>query len=181
MNNKYIKSQVDKDDSINDWDIIKVGTIFYKNYQHSSIDLVRSYLNAAKNIYSSFRKENHPRNGVALFLDNQLSIPFLFLCRHTIELAIKVVLDSKKIHYENIHNLKTLFSKSNLLENLDLDFISLIESLDMIDDKGMWLRYDKDLKTKDEYINKVFFMNATEIMSATEKLTKFLIDIAKSK
>lgn len=51
----------------------------------------------------------------------------------------------------------------------------------MIDDKGMWLRYDKDLKTKNEYINKVFFINATEIISETEKLTKFLIDITKSK
>lgn len=46
---------------------------------------------------------------IKIFRMNQMCMPFLFMCRHTIELLIKAVLDKKQGEFKKIHRLKELW------------------------------------------------------------------------
>lgn len=177
MNNKFIRDKFDGLTSeIHKWDLLKISTILKQEYKQGNVEIAVSYLNAAKKLYMDLKKENHPQEGVSTLRTNQLTIPFLYLCRHTVELSIKVVMDNNEIKYGNIHNLDELFSKLSIKEEIKKDYIVLMKVLDFIDDKGMWLRYDKDLKYKKEYIEKPLYINATEIIKTTEEFVKFLLN-----
>lgn len=177
MNNKYIKQRFNGlTGEVHNWELIKTSTLFKQEYKQGNVEITCSYLNAAKSLYLDLKRENHPQQGLTLLRTNQLTIPFLYLCRHTIELAIKVALEDNKISYGNIHNLNELFSKLSISKKINNDYLLLINILDSFDDKGMWLRYDKDLKNKNEYIEKPFFINAKEIIKTTEDLTSFLLN-----
>ena len=177
MNNKYIRENFDGLTSeIHKWDLLKTSTILKPEYKEGNVEITCSYLNSVKCLYNDLIRQNHPSSKETLIRTNSLIIPFLFVCRHTIELAIKTALDDKNIVYGNTHNLKDLFSKIKIEKELSDDFKTFIIVLDLVDDKGMWLRYDKDLKSKKEYIEKSFFINSSEIMEQTEKLTSFLLN-----
>lgn len=177
MNNKYIREKFDGLTSeIHNWDLMKTSAIFKPEYKKGNIELTYSYLNSAKCLYNNLVENNHPIKGITVIITNSLVIPFLFLCRHTIELAVKTKLDNMKIGYGNTHNLKILFSKLDNTANLTEEWQELMNTLELVDDKGMWLRFDKDLKTKKEYINKSYFINSTEIIKKTEELTKYLLN-----
>jgi len=147
--------------------------MFKDEYKRGNEELAYSYLNAAKCLYMDLQKQNHPDKKLLVFRTGPLVIPFLFLCRHTIELAIKASLDKQKIIYGNTHSINDLLDLNNKKYDIDLDFIKI---WDCFDDKGMSLRYDFDLKTKDEYIEKVFFIHSAEIMEETERLVKLLLE-----
>ena len=177
MNNKFIREKFNGlTNEVHNWELVKTSTILKSEYKQGNIEIACSYLNAAKKIYLDLKNEIHSQNGITTLRINQLTIPFLYLCRHSIELSIKVVLDYNKITYGNIHNLKELFSKLSIEDKLNDDYILLIEVLDFIDDKGMWLRYDRDLKNKKEYIEKPLFINATEIINVTENFINFMLN-----
>ncbi|MBQ2873230.1 MAG: hypothetical protein IJE89_04465 [Bacilli bacterium] len=176
MNNKFIKKNFNGlTKEVHEWELVKLSTVFKPEYKQGNVEITRSYLNAAKKLYLALKLESHPEPGMTTLKTDQLTMPFLYLCRHTIELAIKAVLDNNKITYGNIHNLNTLFLKLPISTKPNDDHKLLIEVLDLVDDKGMWLRYDKDLKLKKEYIEKPLFINSNEIIKTTEDLTNFLL------
>lgn len=174
MYNEFIKEKMNGlTKEVHDWELLKTSSVFKPECKDISIEMSISYLKAAKVLYIAVQKESHPCNGISTLTENSLIIPFLYLCRHSIELALKVALNKKKIKYGNSHNLNELISKLDII--IDKKYQNLFDTLDLIDDKGMWLRYDKDLREGKEYINKPYFINSTRIIDTTKEIIKFFI------
>ena len=173
MNNRFFREKV-VGSEVHEWDLVKTSLVFKPECKDTGFEIAASYLNAAKKLQEAIMLENHPEAGVSVLILNSLIIPFLFLCHHSIELAIKVSLRDKKITYGNIHSLRELFSMLDL--DVDQEYLELMEALDFADSKGMWLRYDKDLKTSNEYLNKPIFINSKNMIDATDRFVRFLIE-----
>lgn len=173
MENKFIKERV-VGKEVHEWDLIKTSSIFKPEYKDTNFEIASSYLNAAKSLYKELKMENHPETGFSVLRINSLIIPFLFLCHHSVELGIKVALSDRNITYGNIHNLKKLFEKLDM--EVNEEYLDLMNALDLVDDNGMWLRYDKDLKEGKEYLEKPCFANSKSIIESTDKFVRFLIE-----
>ena len=173
MNNRFFREKV-VGSEVHEWDLVKTSLVFKPECKDTGFEIAASYLNAAKKLQEAIMIENHPEDGVSVLMLNSLIIPFLFLCHHSIELAIKVALSDKNITYGNIHSLRELFSMLDL--DVDQEYLELMEALDFADSKGMWLRYDKDLKTNNEYLDKPIFINSKNMIDATDRFVRFLIE-----
>ncbi len=175
MKNKFVKERLEGlTRDVHNWELVKTSSLFKPESRKADVEITASYFNAARTLYKAVKQESHPDKGLSVMRMNSLIIPFLFLCRHSVELGIKATLNNKKIKYSNIHNLRELFSKLNI--EVDETYLDLMDTLDLIDDKGMWLRYDKDLKNKTEYLSSPYFVNSKEIINTTEKFLNFLIE-----
>lgn len=138
-------------------------------------EIVDAYLNAAESIYCRFEQLNNPEKGmIKVFWTNQMCMPFLYMCRHTVELAIKYRLKQLGIKYNRIHRLNELWDtlKENQ-RNTNEDFDLLIETIDVIDNDGCKLRYAVD-KNDDEYNKNPIFIKADMILDTTKKIHKYL-------
>lgn len=105
-------------------------------------------------------------------------MPFLYVCRHSLELAIKFRIRVKIKKTVSGHKLSELYEKliSNLPElknNIELSI--LVDVLNEIDDDGCKLRYSKDKKDK-VYQEKPSFIKADRILEITKKVCDVLIE-----
>lgn len=97
------------------------------------------------------------------------------MCRHTIELSIKAVLNSKQGKIKKIHKLKELWEELRNEVNIsNTDFDMLIDVLNIIDDDGCKLRYSNDGKGNN-YNKKPCFIRADLILKTTKELYEFLL------
>ena len=180
MDNKFVKEKLGvKEKNFFSWDIISITPLIKQEYKNGNVELVFSYLNASKALLNCIREQNHLNGKVTLLRNGSIIIPFLFLCRHTLEITFKTVIERLGKTYGNTHNLNTLLSIINNLENFDEDYIDLINIFDMIDGNGMWLKYYKDLKNKKDYIDKVIHINSDEVFNTTEKMVNYLLNEIK--
>lgn len=178
MENKFIKSKIQFGTrEIWKWECL-TPTVFYKEEIRKKMaekEIVASYLNAAESIYCRFEQLNNPeKEMIKVFSNNQMCMPFLYMCRHTVELAIKYRLKQIGVKYDKIHRLDKLWSvlKENE-KNTNEDFDLLIETLNIIDDDGCKLRYAVD-KNDNEYNNEPIFVKADMILDTTKKIYKCL-------
>lgn len=177
MNNKFIKEKLNRsEEDIFAWDIISITPLLKSEYKKGDDEILSSYLNAAKSVYNCISEQNHLNGPVTILRIGSLVVPFMFLCRHTIELAIKFALDKQGIEYDKIHDLKTLFFKLELKKNTDKKYYDLMNIFWMLDKNGVSFRYYEDLKSKKEYIDRTLFVNTYEIINTTEELVNYLLN-----
>lgn len=178
MENKYIKEQFNGlTKEVYKWDFISISPFFKEELRDKTAEkeIIDAYLHSAECLYMCFHKENNPDNGIKVFRMNQMCMPFLFLCRHTIELSIKAVLNKKEGKAKKIHKLKELWEElKKVIELNNDDFDMLIEVLNTIDDDGCKLRYSNDGKGNN-YNEKPCFVRTDLILNTTRDLYNFLI------
>ena len=133
---------------LKNWELVSASTKMKDEYKYgaSKFEMVQSYLHAA-----SILSDNLCINDIKLISLRSICIPFLYLCRHTAELAVKNALEITNIKINTpSHKIKKmwkLFIEKNQLyindnETAFIDRIStFVDILDTIDDDGIHLRY----------------------------------------
>jgi hypothetical protein len=159
------------------WDLITLTALFKEEHRKDAAnkEIILAYLRAAKCLYACFRIENNPpMTGIKkVYKENQMCMPVLFLCRHTVELAIKSRLP------ETGHNLKSLWDelKPNIQQPQDVitgadAFVSMLDSLDS---DGWHFRYAVDQKQNTTQ-NQPMFVRADRVVKCTELLVGILME-----
>ena len=174
MKNRFIRERIDlKKGEGHDWDLLCTSSLYKENLRKNSgkKEMIQSYLNASKKLYEIFKRYNHPDPMISVIWSDPLCIPFLFLCRHTIELSIKYYLENHNISFNSIHNIKKLYKKTNI-ENQEYN--ELIQAFNTLDKTGTMLRYSVD-NSDNEYRNKPYFIKSDEIIIYVEKLCNELL------
>ena len=169
---------------IYDWECLTT-TPFLKESVKADIaekEMVMAYLRAAELLYNGLVIDNNPAYHIKVVHFNQICMPFLYVCRHSLELSIKL-----RIHFDmkktvSGHKLSELYEKliSDLPElKTNMDLSVLLEVLNEIDDDGCKLRYSKDKKDK-VYQEKPTFIKADRILELTKKVCNALIESIQS-
>lgn len=174
MNNRFIKEQIsikNRDDK--DWDLLSTSSLYKEEFRKNEgkKELISSYLAASKEMYIIFKKKTHPDKSLTLLLENPLCIPFLFLCRHTIELSLKYYLDNNNIKFKHRHSLKILYKKTGI-ENQE--YSELIEAFEILDKTGTMLRYSVD-NADNEFRKSPLFVKTDDIIIYVEELCNKLL------
>ena len=134
---------------IYDWERL-TPTVFLKEGIKCDIaekEMIMAYLRAAELLYCGLLQSNNPLYHMIVVRSNQICMPFLYVCRHTLELSIKFRIRFQINKTVSGHKLSVLYEKliSNIPElknNIELSI--LVEILNEIDDNGCKLRYSKD-------------------------------------
>lgn len=172
MENKYISDKYLGEN----WDILKVSSLFKEKIRkvYAEKEIIDGYMNALEVVYKELKKQNNPSQGLKPFCLNQMCLPFLYLCRHTIELCMKNFLEYNKITFEQNHSLKKIWKL--IQDNIQADlkgYNELIMTFNELDRDGSRLRYVKD-KNGEEYTTKPIFINSSSIYAKTKELCNYL-------
>ncbi len=182
MENKFIRENFNGlTEEVYKWDFISISPFFKEELRSktSEKEIIDAYLHSAECLYMCFHKESNPREKMKVFRMNQMCMPFLYLCRHTLELLIKAVLNSKQGNVKKIHKLQELWNElKNEVEINNADFDMLINVLNTIDDDGCKLRYANDGKGNN-YNDKPCFIRADLILDTTKNIYNNLINEIK--
>ncbi len=173
---KYIKDSIDFQSDSGKYVLLKPTSIFYENIKDilSENELIESYVSAVKCLANYIKGRLKPNISI---LDSSMpTTPFLFLCRHTIEIIIKRKLELNNIDIMNIHLLKDLWDILSQSCKEDLSsYNELILTFDKMDYNGQCFRYAKD--TKGQYFeNKPKFIDVIQIYNDILLLKKTLLE-----
>ncbi len=168
---------------IYDWECL-TPTVFLKKSVKGNIaekEMIMAYLRAAEFLYTGLLMDNNPAYHMKVFRTNQICMPFLYVCRHSLELSIKLLIHFETENSVSGHKLSELYDKliSNLPELKSNNEISvLVEILNEIDDDGCKLRYSKDKGNK-VYQEIPTFIKADKILQLTQKVCNTLIELTQ--
>lgn len=150
------KKQVNglNDPCLKDYNPLLFSAFCKKEYKKDKMteEFIKSFIEAAKSLSNVVKEEQLNITGInKIFYTYSLTLPALYLCRHSIEMVIKYSLDSLHIKCKKIHKLKELWNElfevislnlQNDKESAILSNMSLfIDYLNNLDDNGQRLRY----------------------------------------
>ena len=179
MENIFIREKLDRStEEFYKWDHVSIAPFFKEEIRSETAEkeVIDAYLHSAECLYTCFYKESNPVENMKVFRMNQMCMPFLFLCRHTLELLIKAVLYSKQGEkIKKTHKLQELWDElKNNFEINNEEFDMLINALNTIDDDGCKLRYANDGKGNN-YNKHPRFVRSDLILGTTKKIYEELI------
>lgn len=160
----FVRNSIDLNKS-EGWELISASTIMKKEFKYGSskFEIVQSYLHAIDILSNSSYNQN-----LKIVSLRSVWVPFLFLCRQTVELSLKNALEITNIAVKkpthNIQELWTLFLKNNKTyfleeEKVFIERISvLIEVLDSLDNNGSHFRYSTS-NNNELYRDKPYLIN----------------------
>lgn len=174
--NKYIKNNIEiKKDSI-EWALLKNSAVYKKEHkkEQAEIEIIESYIQCMEVMCNQIK--NSLREHIFVLYNYSLCIPYIFICRHLIELIIKRSIESRTNNVKNGHYIADLWKEcKRLYEEKDLRYYDeLIETIDMLDDNGEKFRYVKD-KYGNEFENTPVFLNVELIKEDINKLKESLL------
>lgn len=85
-------------------------TVFFKERLKDDIaekEMIMAYLKAAELLCCGLLRDNNPLDHMRVVRSNQICMPFLYVCRHSIELSIK---------FRNLFQIKKIVSVNKLSE-----------------------------------------------------------------
>lgn len=174
--NKYLKSNIDINNDSENWTLLKSSSLFLEQYkkENSEIELIESYISCMKLMHDDIiSKLNIGR----VVIDNKsLCIPYMYICRHIIELIFKYKLERNKQGVIKGHVINDLWQECKKIEDINnlCEYDELIELLTILDDNGQKLRYIKDNKGN-IFDNNPIFLNIDLIYLDTIKLKDLLV------
>jgi hypothetical protein len=162
-----------------EWELVTMTAFYKEELRGEAVDkeIVKAYLNAEKILYNALSQENNPAKGMRVFKDNQMCMPFLFLCRHTLELVLKYFLKHKSGQVTTGHKLIPLWEKTKMFLGDDDDIKGMgvfVEVLDSLDTDGTKMRYSSDKKGEPN-VEMPTFIKADKLNSLCEEITLFLM------
>ena len=182
----FLKDSLDlKSPDLFNWDMLIVSSIFNEEVKadESEKEVIKGYGNAVNCLASAINNQNHPNAGVLAFRCDSLTVPFIFLVRHTVELILKYLRSMLRVQSPNKHGLLSLWDeieKIALEQNNSvkdaLDGIKVfISALEEIDPDGSHARYSKDVKGK-LYHEKPKFIRVQMFNNFLQKVMLPLVD-----
>ena len=174
MKNRFISEKIEF--LSQDWDLLSISSLHKNELRkcNGKKEMIQSYLNASKKMYDILKKNNHPESNISIIWNNSLCIPFLFLCRHTIELSIKYYLEKHNISFKTTHNIKKLYKKTYINNQ---EYEELIEAFNILDKTGTMLRYNVD-NADNEFRNKPYYIKTSKIIVYVDKLCMQLLKLS---
>lgn len=139
-------------------------------------EILYTYLFGAKKL-NELDLKNNP-SGPWIYQKFQYTKPILFLCRHSLELAIKYAIEQTGNQAENIHSLSELWDElinvlGTQVESCDKKILKsmnkFIKNIDSLDPTGTRLRYTYK---KEEFL----WVCASEVISNSELFISQLIE-----
>ena len=158
MNNSeglFVRTSINISESY-EWDMLAPYSLLKNEYidKESEKQIIISYANAVNVLCNEIKQQNHAGAGVVSVLrTNSLTIPFMFLVRHTLELIIKRVRKSCKLPAQRTHNLISLWNDViPVIKKKDCGFndsllsqmSSFIKEISFVDNDGTKTRYSHD-------------------------------------
>ncbi len=163
----------------NEWDIVTSASIFKEEFKtdEAEKEVILGYANALNCIADSLLKQNHSSTVIMALRTNSLTIPFIFLARHNVEITLKYICKLLNVECKPKHGLITLWDKIieklneyNCIQNNSLDDIRIfICALEELDCDGSHSRYSKDNKGN-LYNDKPKFINVKNINNFIQDL-----------
>ena len=187
MNNEFFNTDIESlgDETFKDWETLVLESLHNSTHDGLELELryLKSYLDAATSLQTIIKNKNHPEKYPENF-DNfsEACLPFIFLCKHTIELSIKFRLRDEKNECPPVHTLMTLWRKlpDSIKAVSDKKYTILLSSLDMIDccsneqTNNHALTYSFN-RNGAENNNGLLRVNTSAILDVTEQLYKYLV------
>ena len=174
--NKYIKTKYNiKNDSM-DWTLIKASVFLIEEERkkQSEIEMIDSYIYCMKKLCDLMKSEF--MEGVHVIRLYSLSIPYFFICRHSLELKIKKSIESKTEKVKKGHNIIKLWNECKIINNKELKYYDeLINTVNLLDDDGTKFRYAKDLEGN-AYDDTSYFLNIEKIKDDIIKLNDEIVN-----
>lgn len=179
MKNKYIRNNFEGLTSeVFDWECLSLSSFLKEEFriEIAEKELISAYVNAFEILFEKFNNERKSMSHIKLLKDDQTCIPILYLCRHALELTIKLVIFRKSNNAIKGHKLNYLWEKLKETVNIIEDYDILIETINYLDSDGAKLRYIKDCKNN-EYNTKPIFIKLDSLVDDTKKLISYLINL----
>ena len=174
--NRYIKDNYDVRKDAMDWALLKSSALFKIEYKkkQSEMEIIDSYIEGMNAMCEKIKKDF--RIGMYVVKTYSLCIPYLFMCRHTIELILKKSIENKISDTKKGHdNLKLWNECKNLYADKDLSYYDeLIDTINMLDNNGEKFRYSKD-KNGIDFNNNPQFLNVELLNKDINNLKKELL------
>ena len=164
-----------------EWESVSNAVFLKDKFRKESLnnEIINAYLNASKSLFVALDRDNNPTAGIKLLKSNQMCMPFLFLCRHTVELAIKHKYEEKNSKEISGHKLSDLWRNvKGYLTQTDKAVSGMTEfitALDSIDSDGCQLRYSAS-KDGELYKKTPIFIKADKIIQCTEEFVKLMLN-----
>ncbi len=174
--NKYIKNNYDVNKDSMEWSLLKTSAFFVKENreQQAEKEIIDSYVCCMNKICAEIKKEF--RYKIHLIKTYSLCIPYLYICRHLIELVLKKSIENETKKIKNGHNIMLLWKECkqyNSDKNLEY-YDELIDTFNSMDDNGEKFRYVKD-RDGNEFENKPVFLNVDNIKNDINCLIKDIL------
>lgn len=156
-------------------------------------DYINSYLKSARILADSAMTICHPDNncGISMLLSrDNVTIPMLYMVRHTLELSIKYAIECIDGNFKEVHGLIKLWNSfcfylpnncSGKERSILKKMCEFLEYIDLLDATGTKLRYPKD---RNGYTQNEFrWINPINIVDTTERFIEqlYILDIEKIK
>lgn len=153
----FLRDHLDiKSPDLFNWDMFPVSSILKKELRadEAEREIINGYANAVNSLLKEIHNQNHPTPNELIITSNSLIIPFVFLCRHTIELIIKYLRRQLNLPSQNKHKLINLWNdveKAILKESASYPFTKTFSKnariylsvLEELDPDGSHARYSK--------------------------------------
>lgn len=185
------KEQVNglNDPCLKDFDPLLSSACSKEAYKKDAMtkEYIQSFLMAAKSLSKAAKENQSNIPGInKIFYNYSLTLPALYLCRHSVEMAIKYSLESLHIEYKKIHKLRALWDK--LVESIPKELQSgkertivsnmgvFIDKINDIDENGQRLRYA--IQTSGDLSQGNFlWVNLQNVVNSTEKFVNQILKI----
>ena len=181
--NLFVRKSIDLHESMN-WDLYAPYALFKEEYidEESEKEIISSYVNAVNTLCNEIKKQNHSGVGVlATVRADTLTIPFMFLIRHTVELVIKHIRKGCKLPANPTHNLMKLWNEVvPIIKNMNCGFddevvqriTDFLSDISFVDNDGTKTRYSHDNKGNIQNRSPVF-INCDNINRVIRTFSEF--------
>lgn len=180
------------DPCIKDYNPLLVSAWFKEEYKKGKMteEYIKSFIEVAKVLSKAIREQQSNDSEIKIFYSYSLTLPALYICRHSIEMVIKYSLELLHIEFKKIHNLNELWDKlvesipkelQNEKEKTVISNMGLfIEKVNTLDENGQRLRYA--IQTSGELSQENFlWVNLQNIVNCTENFIDQILNIDTDK
>lgn len=169
------------------WECLNVYSIFKGDIsKKSELEIIQGYAKATNDLFNCFYQDNHIFDGhSAVFREDTQAYPFVFLCRHTLELLIKYLSSVFSIEYDASHKLEKLWQpvqqelkkKEYGISSNDMsNFNVLVKAISKLDPDGQQARYTKSKENK-TYKSKPVFIKSKLINELLQHMVEVLLKL----
>lgn len=185
------KKQVNglNDPCLKDYNPLLLSACFKEEYKKDKMkeEYIKSFIEAAKALSKATKEQQSNIPGInKIFYGYSLTLPALYLCRHSMEMVIKYSLESLNIEYRKIHKLIDLWNRlvevfpPNLQSGKERTIINdmgiFIDKLNNLDENGQRLRYA--IQTSGDLSQENFlWVNIQNVVDSTEKFINQILSI----
>jgi len=151
--NDFIRYQLDGFSESSKWECLNPSAFLRNEFRGSTAEneVVLSYANAAERMAQMLISENNAiPNLLKVIRINSLCLPFLFLCRHTVELSIKRTINLCTGKKKSVHDIRKLWElllpevDGNLIGNereMIANMSIFVNTIALLDPDGSQARY----------------------------------------